>query len=204
MNTIKTTLTCSCCGAPINFEEFSTNCPFCDSPYADFIIDKMEEERKNRETAQAEYEQQQKDKIYMQQYLAEQARLSKLPKASTALGLYLLFGAFGAHWFYLKEYYKGGITICLNILMALSFLNDWIFIGLLLFAYTVCYCEIIYFPLAITNNRLKKLGIEVNLDVHLKPKRKYAICQDFEGSTSIILFRIAINLAWISLLLKCC
>ena len=139
----------------------------------------------------------------MQQYLAEQARLSKLPKASTALGLYLLFGAFGAHWFYLKEYYKGGITICLNILMALSLLNDWMFIGFLLFAYIVCYCGI-YVPFAITNNRLKKFGIEVNPDVHLKPKRKYAICQDFKGSFSTIFFGITINLAWIGLLLKCC
>ena len=86
--------------------------------------------------------------------------------------------------------------------MTLSFLNDLMFIGFLLFAYIVCYCEV-YVPFAITNNRLKKFGIEVNPDVHLKPKRKYAICQDFEGSSSIILFRIAINLAWISLLLEC-
>lgn len=191
MKTIKTTLICSNCGAPIDFKNYDEKCPYCDSPYTEEILSQMREEQaaKNREANKRAWE----------AYEEEQIRLSKLPKASTFFGLNLLFGAFGAHWLFVKCWFKAFMDCAFTVLCALSLASDYELISIFL-AFYIFVRSSFCFPY-VANNVLEKTdGVEFNVDLKMKPKRKWQKYQIFKGEANLMLFSFIFRMCWIGII----
>ena len=188
MKTVKTTLICSNCGAPIDFKNYDEKCPYCNSPYTEEILSQMREELsvKTQEANKRAYEE-------------EQIRLSKLPKASTFFNLNLSFGAFGAHWLFVKCWFKAFMDCAFTVLCSLSLASGHWLLGMFLAFYA--FIRSSFCILYVSNNVSEKTdGVEFNIDLKMKPKRKWQKYQDFEGGTSLVLFSLIFRACWIGII----
>ena len=219
--TVKTTLTCSNCGAPIDFKNPMEKCSYFDSPYIEEILSQMrtEQEIQRRENEYRAYQmrklKEQAERIQAEKlkeeraaknrevnrkaweaYREEQIRLSKLPKASAFFGLNLVFGSFGFHWLYVKCWFKAFMECAFTFLIALSFASGHDFIGSLM-AFYVFICSGLSFSY-VANNVLEKTdGVEFNVDLKMNPKRKWQKYQTFYGETILMMFSFIFRMMYI-------
>lgn len=216
--TVKTTIVCSNCGAPIDFKVLSEKCPYCDSPYAESVLSQMRTEREiqrreieykryqmkklkeQAERVQAEKERQEKSKREQERYEQELVRLSKLPKVSTFLNLDMFLGAFGAHWIFVKCWFKAFLCCASTIGATLAYASGNRFLEGVLLWYIIISSTLTYIY-APNNCFVKSEGVEFNVNLWLKPKKPNQKYYSYKGLIPRVLFSAFNRMFWIPFIL---